>query len=142
MLHDFCLSPRLTENPALLYGSLPPNYHLPKPVPTRSQKRSTSAYRFSLAFQCIVNIGVRSFLPPNYHPPKPVPTRSQKSSTSTPPIVSLSHFSASSTSASAAVGLLVNNDPHGVYASSQTKARHITRSAERVVQVSSPLCVV
>ena len=59
MLHDFCLSPRLTENPALLYGSLPPNYHLPKPVPTRSQKRSTSAYRFSLAFQCIVNISVR-----------------------------------------------------------------------------------
>ncbi|KAI9436117.1 hypothetical protein BJY52DRAFT_658748 [Lactarius psammicola] len=61
MLHDFCLSPPPPENPALLYGLLPPNYHPPKPVPTLIPKAfdKHAAYRFSLAFQCIVNIGVR-----------------------------------------------------------------------------------
>ena len=61
MLHDFCLSPPPPENPALLYGLLPPNYHPPKPVPTLIPKSfdKHAAYRFSLAFQCIVNIGVR-----------------------------------------------------------------------------------
>jgi len=61
MLHDFCVSPPPPENPALLYGLLPPNYHPPKPVPTLIPKvfDKHAAYRFSLAFQCIVNIGVR-----------------------------------------------------------------------------------
>jgi hypothetical protein len=61
MLHDFCLSPPPPENPALLYGLLPPNYHPPKPIPTLIPKTfdKHAAYRFSLAFQCIVNIGVR-----------------------------------------------------------------------------------
>jgi hypothetical protein len=61
MLHDFCVSPPPPENPALLYGLLPPNYHPPKPVPTLIPKAfdKHAAYRFSLAFQCIVNIGVR-----------------------------------------------------------------------------------
>ncbi|KAI9507871.1 hypothetical protein F5148DRAFT_1201335 [Russula earlei] len=61
MLHDFCISPPSPENPALLYGLLPPNYHPPKPVPTLIPKTfdKHAAYRFSLAFQCIVNIGVR-----------------------------------------------------------------------------------
>ena len=61
MLHDFCISPPPPENPALLYGLLPPNYHPPKPVPTLIPKSfdKHAAYRFSLAFQCIVNIGVR-----------------------------------------------------------------------------------
>jgi hypothetical protein len=61
MLHDFCVSPPPPENPALLYGLLPPNYHPPKPAPTLIPKTfdKHAAYRFSLAFQCIVNIGVR-----------------------------------------------------------------------------------
>jgi len=60
MLHDFCISPPPPENPALLYGLLPPNYHPPKPVPILVPKSfdKHAAYRFSLAFQCIVNIGV------------------------------------------------------------------------------------
>lgn len=61
MLHDFCISPPPPENLALLYGLLPPNYHPPKPAPTLIPKQfdKHAAYRFSLAFQCIVNIGVR-----------------------------------------------------------------------------------
>lgn len=61
ILHDFCLSPPPPENPTLLYGLTPPNSRLPKSIP---QLNPTSydkhaAYRFSLAFQCVVNIGVR-----------------------------------------------------------------------------------
>ncbi|KAH9972393.1 hypothetical protein BJV74DRAFT_889215 [Russula compacta] len=61
MLHDFCISPPPPENLSLLYGLLPPNYHPPKPAPTLIPKQfdKYAAYRFSLAFQCIVNIGVR-----------------------------------------------------------------------------------
>jgi hypothetical protein len=46
------------ENPALLYGLLPPNY--PKPVPTLIPKAfdKHAAYRFSLVIRRIVNIGV------------------------------------------------------------------------------------
>ena len=42
-------------------ASCRPNYHPPKPVPTLIPKSfdKHAAYRFSLAFQCIVNIGVR-----------------------------------------------------------------------------------
>jgi len=31
MLHDFGISPAPPQNPALLYGLLPPNYYPPKP---------------------------------------------------------------------------------------------------------------
>src|SRR5712671_1093909 len=55
MLRDFCTSPP-PENPALLYGLIPPNYYPPKPVPTLIFDNH-AMYCFSLAFQCIVNIG-------------------------------------------------------------------------------------
>jgi len=44
----------------LLYDLLPPNYHHPKRVPTLIPKSfdKNATLRFSLAFQCIVNIGV------------------------------------------------------------------------------------
>jgi hypothetical protein len=60
MLHDFCLSPPLPENLALLYSLQPPNHHPPKPVPTLIPKTfdKHTAYQFSLAFQCIVNISI------------------------------------------------------------------------------------
>ncbi|KAI8995708.1 hypothetical protein BD414DRAFT_480355 [Trametes punicea] len=61
ILHDFCISPPPPENPAIFYGLSPPGSHPPKPVPTLLPKTwdKHAAYRFSLAFQCIVNIGVR-----------------------------------------------------------------------------------
>ena len=57
MLHNFCFPPP----PALLYSLSPPNYHPPKPVPTLIPKSFDKhiMYHLSLAFQCIVNIGVR-----------------------------------------------------------------------------------
>ncbi|KAF8628607.1 hypothetical protein AX15_003813 [Amanita polypyramis BW_CC] len=65
MLWDFCLSPPLPENPILVYGLTPPGYRLPKspPIlnPTNFDKHA--AFRFSLAFQCVVNIGVRGSEP-------------------------------------------------------------------------------
>ncbi|KAI0058792.1 hypothetical protein BV25DRAFT_1810294 [Artomyces pyxidatus] len=65
ILHDFCMSPPPPENPAVLYGLLPPNYHPPKPIPTLNPKSydKHAAYRFSLAFQCVVNVGVRGSKP-------------------------------------------------------------------------------
>ncbi|OSC97825.1 hypothetical protein PYCCODRAFT_1454691 [Trametes coccinea BRFM310] len=61
ILHDFCISPPPPDNPAIFYGLSPPGSHPPKPVPTLLPKSwdKHAAYRFSLAFQCIVNIGVR-----------------------------------------------------------------------------------
>ncbi|KZT31909.1 hypothetical protein SISSUDRAFT_1133444 [Sistotremastrum suecicum HHB10207 ss-3] len=67
LLRDFCVSPPPPENPALFYG-------LSVPSPSIRQPRAPSqfpltnydkhaAYRFSLAFQCIVNIGVRGSEP-------------------------------------------------------------------------------
>ena len=65
ILHDFCLSPPPPDNPAIFYGLSSPGSHPPKPVPTLLPKSydKHAAYRFSLAFQCIVNIGVRGSEP-------------------------------------------------------------------------------
>ncbi|KAH6902060.1 hypothetical protein BKA70DRAFT_1374627 [Coprinopsis sp. MPI-PUGE-AT-0042] len=64
MLHDYCLSPTPPENPGLIYGLTPPSSRPPKSGPVlnptrRSINTPNAAYRFSLAFQCVVNIGVR-----------------------------------------------------------------------------------
>ncbi|KIY69294.1 hypothetical protein CYLTODRAFT_372850 [Cylindrobasidium torrendii FP15055 ss-10] len=61
MLHEFCLSPPPPENPSLFYGLAPPSSRTPKPAPTLNPQAfdKHAAYRFSLAFQCVVNIGVR-----------------------------------------------------------------------------------
>ncbi|KAF9446068.1 hypothetical protein P691DRAFT_777117 [Macrolepiota fuliginosa MF-IS2] len=61
ILHDFCFSPPPPENPTVIYGLLPPNSRPPKPQPTLNPPvfDKHAAYRFSLAFQCVVNIGVR-----------------------------------------------------------------------------------
>jgi hypothetical protein len=65
ILHDFCMCPPPPENPAILYGLTPPNARPPKLVPTLNPQSfdKHAAYRFSLAFQCIVNIGVRGSEP-------------------------------------------------------------------------------
>ncbi|KAJ2929624.1 hypothetical protein H1R20_g7466, partial [Candolleomyces eurysporus] len=61
MLHEYCMSPTPPENPASIYGLTPPNARPPKPAPTLNPTSfdKHAAYRFSLAFQCVVNIGVR-----------------------------------------------------------------------------------
>lgn len=61
ILHDFCMCPPSPENPSILYGLSPPNARPPKLVPTLNPSSfdKHAAYRFSLAFQCVVNIGVR-----------------------------------------------------------------------------------
>ncbi|TFY52475.1 hypothetical protein EVJ58_g9998 [Rhodofomes roseus] len=61
ILHDFCMCPPPSENPMLFYGLSPPSAHPPKLVPTLNPKTfdRQAQYRFTLAFQCIVNIGVR-----------------------------------------------------------------------------------
>ncbi|KAG5635156.1 hypothetical protein H0H81_012197 [Sphagnurus paluster] len=65
ILHDFCLCPPPPENGAVLYGLIPPTAHPPRPVPTLNPPTfdKQAAYRFSLAFQCVVNIGVRGSEP-------------------------------------------------------------------------------
>ncbi|GLB44691.1 putative MYND finger [Lyophyllum shimeji] len=65
ILHDFCLCPPPPENGALMYGLIPPSMHPPKPPPTLNPPTwdKQAAYRFSLAFQCVVNIGVRGSEP-------------------------------------------------------------------------------
>jgi hypothetical protein len=61
ILRDFCLHPPSPENPSLMYGLSPtpirPVRRTPALVPQSFDKHA--AYRFSLAFQSIVNIGVR-----------------------------------------------------------------------------------
>lgn len=61
ILHDFCMCPPPQENSTMLYGLSSPSSQPPKPVPTLNPKSfdKYAAYRFSLAFQCVVNIGVR-----------------------------------------------------------------------------------
>lgn len=61
LLHEFCLCPPPPENPAILYGLSAPSAHPTKLVPTLNPKSydKQAAYRFSLAFQSVVNIGVR-----------------------------------------------------------------------------------
>lgn len=65
LLRDFCLSPPPTENPALIFGLSPIGLPRPQPVPALNPKSFDrhAAYRFSLAFQCVVNIGVRGSEP-------------------------------------------------------------------------------
>ncbi|KIK63570.1 hypothetical protein GYMLUDRAFT_40619 [Collybiopsis luxurians FD-317 M1] len=65
LLHEFCLCPPLPENPSLFYGLAPPSARTPKPLPTLNPPSfdKHAAYRFSLAFQCVVNIGVRGSEP-------------------------------------------------------------------------------
>ncbi|KAF7426819.1 hypothetical protein PC9H_009188 [Pleurotus ostreatus] len=61
ILHDFCICPPPPENPAMLYGLSPPTARPNKLVPTLNPPSfdKHAAYRFSLAFQCLVNIGRR-----------------------------------------------------------------------------------
>ena len=61
LLHDFCLSPPPPENPSAIYGLSPPNIPRQPPSPVLNPKSFDrhAAYRFSLAFQCLVNVGVR-----------------------------------------------------------------------------------
>ena len=65
ILHDFCLSPPPPENPNVYHGLLPLNFRPPKPQPTLNPRiyDRAAAARFSLAFQCVVNIGVRGSEP-------------------------------------------------------------------------------
>ena len=65
ILHEFCLSPPPPENPAVFYGLMPPSARPPKVSPALNPLTfdKHAAYRFSLAFQCIVNIGVRGSEP-------------------------------------------------------------------------------
>lgn len=65
ILHDFCMCPPPPDNPAILYGLAPPNSRPPKLIPTLNPPSfdKHAAYRFSLAFQCVVNIGVRGSEP-------------------------------------------------------------------------------
>ncbi|KAI0077782.1 hypothetical protein K474DRAFT_1620463 [Panus rudis PR-1116 ss-1] len=65
MLREFCLCPPPPENPAWLYGLQPASKEPPKLVPTLNPKAvdKHAAYRFSLALQCVVNIGVRGSEP-------------------------------------------------------------------------------
>jgi len=62
MLLDFCSRPPPPINPRHFYGLLPPgqNIHHPPAVPGRWRPFDrAAAHRFSLAFQCVVNVGVR-----------------------------------------------------------------------------------
>lgn len=65
ILHDFCICPPPPDNGAVFYGLIPPHIRPSKPVPTLNppQFDKQAAYRFSLAFQCVVNIGVRGSEP-------------------------------------------------------------------------------
>jgi hypothetical protein len=61
LLHDFCICLPPLENPAILFGLSPPNLKPLKLVPTLNPTSfdKHAAYRFSLAWQCVVDIGVR-----------------------------------------------------------------------------------
>lgn len=65
ILHEFCISPPPPEIPSLLYGLIAPSSRPPKlpPALNPSSFDKHAAYRFSLAFQCVVNIGVRGSEP-------------------------------------------------------------------------------
>ncbi|KAF5366220.1 hypothetical protein D9758_005706 [Tetrapyrgos nigripes] len=61
MLYDFCICPPPPENHGLFYGLAPPSARPAKLVPTLNPTSydKHAAYRFSLGFQCLVNVGVR-----------------------------------------------------------------------------------
>lgn len=65
LIRDFCFSPPPPENPTAIYGLSPAAYSRPPPVPTLNPKSfdRQAQYRFSLAFQCVANIGVRGSEP-------------------------------------------------------------------------------
>ncbi|KAG6332967.1 hypothetical protein ID866_6120 [Astraeus odoratus] len=65
ILHDFCMCPPPPENPNFIYGLSPPTTRPQKLPPTLNPPTfdKHAAYRFSLAFQCVVNIGVRGSEP-------------------------------------------------------------------------------
>ena len=65
MLWDFCLSPPPPDNPTLVYGLTPPGCRPQKAAPSLNPTNfdKHAAFRFSLAFQCVVNIGVRGSEP-------------------------------------------------------------------------------
>ena len=65
LLKDFCYSPPPPENPSAIFGLSPPGLPRPAPVPVLNPKvfDRRAAYRFSLAFQRVVNISVRDSEP-------------------------------------------------------------------------------
>ncbi|TFK96702.1 hypothetical protein BDV98DRAFT_302714 [Pterulicium gracile] len=65
ILQDFCICPPPPENASLVYGLSPPSLRPPRLPPTLNPPSydKHAAYRFSLAFQCVVNIGVRGSEP-------------------------------------------------------------------------------
>lgn len=65
ILYDYCLCPPPPESPGYIYGLSPPNIRPPKLVPTMNPSNydKHAAYRFSLALQSIVNIGIRGSEP-------------------------------------------------------------------------------
>ena len=62
LLKDFCYSPPPPENPSTIFALSPPGLSRPAPVPVLNSRvlDQHAACRFSLAFQCVVNVGVRS----------------------------------------------------------------------------------
>lgn len=65
LLRDFCFSPPPPENPAFIFGLSPQGIPRSSPTPSLNPKNFDrhASYRFSLAFQCLVNIGVRGSEP-------------------------------------------------------------------------------
>lgn len=64
-LHNYCIFPAPPENTAFIYGLSPPHSHPPKSSLCLHLKSldKQAAYHFSLAFQCVINIGVRGSKP-------------------------------------------------------------------------------
>ncbi|KAI5115212.1 hypothetical protein M0805_003567 [Coniferiporia weirii] len=65
LLRDFCFSPPPPENPVFIFGLSPQGIPRSSPAPSLNVKNFDrhASYRFSLAFQCLVNIGVRGSEP-------------------------------------------------------------------------------
>ena len=63
--HAVFTLPPLPENPTAIYGPSLPSVSRPPPAPVLNPKNCDrhAAYRFSLALQCVVDIGDRSFKP-------------------------------------------------------------------------------
>jgi hypothetical protein len=65
LLRDFCICLPPPENATAVYGRSPPSSPRSSSVPTLNPRSfgRHAGYRFSLAFQCVVNIGVCSSEP-------------------------------------------------------------------------------